>query len=148
MDPFRVRSDVVTDPERRPSPYPVLAAVSLGGVVGALARYLIATAWPHRASAFAWSTFTINVTGCLLIGVVIVLVGDHRLLRPLLGTGVLGGYTTFSTYIVDIQHSSPRISMVYLASTLVCALLAVWVGTTVTARLVRLLRSGSAVAAR
>src|SRR5206468_23399 len=50
----------------------------------------------------------VNVLGCGLIGVLMVLVGElwtgRRLLRPFLGTGVLGGFTTFSTYAVDLQH--------------------------------------------
>jgi CrcB protein len=50
----------------------------------------------------------INVTGCALIGVLMVLVSEvwieQQLLRPFLGTGVLGGFTTFSTYAVDIER--------------------------------------------
>jgi CrcB protein len=131
--------------EVRPSPLPVLAAISAGGVLGALARDGIATALPHPASGFAWSTFLINGTGCLLIGVLMVIVTDvvphRRLVRPFLGVGVLGGYTTFSTYIVDIHKTAaagaPWIALAYLAATLITAVLAVWAGHTVTAGLVR-----------
>jgi CrcB protein len=131
--------------ELRPSPIPVLAAISAGGVLGALARYGVGTAWPHPASGFAWSTFVINVTGCLLLGVLMVIVTDvlphRRLVRPFLGVGVLGGYTTFSTYIVDIHKAAsagaPWTALGYLAATLISAVLAVWAGQAVTSGLVR-----------
>jgi CrcB protein len=85
-------------------------------------------------------TLLINVSGCLLIGVLMVLAGElwpgRRLLRPFLGTGLLGGYTTFSTYIVDIQHlmsaGAAGTALAYLAGTLVSALVTVYAGMTVT----------------
>jgi CrcB protein len=123
-----------------------LAAASVGGVIGALARYGIGLAAPYRGAGFPWATFAVNVSGCFLIGVLMVLVTEvwpgQRLLRPFVGTGVLGGYTTFSTYIVDIQHllgsgvstgtdvGTARIALVYLVATLAGALLAVQVGIT------------------
>lgn len=130
--------------ELSPTPYPVLAAIAAGGVLGALARYAIATALPHPPGGFPWSTFAVNVSGCLLIGVLMVLVTEvwtARLLRPFLGVGVLGGFTTFSTYVVDIHQAmnagSAGIALIYLAGTLVGAVLAVWAGMTVTMRLIR-----------
>jgi fluoride exporter len=131
--------------ELKPSPGPVLGAISAGGVLGALARDGLATAWPHAASGFAWSTFVINVTGCLLIGVLMVIVTEvlphRRLVRPFLGVGVLGGYTTFSTYIVDIHKAAaagaPWVALAYLASTLIAAILAVWAGSAAASLLVR-----------
>src|SRR4051794_22770193 len=88
--------------ELRPSPWPVLGAISAGGACGALARYAVAEAWPHAAGGFPVSTLLVNVSGCLLIGVLMVVVTEvapeRRLLRPFAGVGVLGGYTTFSTY--------------------------------------------------
>jgi CrcB protein len=120
--------------------WPVLAAISAGGVAGALARYGLTEAFPAAAEGFAWATFGINVSGCLLIGVLMVLVTDvwpiQRLLRPFLGTGVLGGYTTFSTYILDIHHllaaGAARTALAYLAGTLLAALAAVYAGITLT----------------
>jgi fluoride exporter len=119
---------------------PVLAAISAGGVLGALARYGLQTAFPHPPAGFAWATFAINVSGCLLIGVLMVLVTDvwtgRPLLRPFLGVGVLGGFTTFSTYAVDIQQAitfgAAGTALIYLAATLVAALTAAWLGTTIT----------------
>lgn len=114
----------------------VLAAVSAGGALGALARHGLATAWPHAPDGFAWSTLATNVSGCLLIGVLMVLVTQvwpaQRLVGPFLGVGVLGGYTTFSTYVVDIGRAATAgaatTALAYLAATLVGALLAVWAG--------------------
>ena len=122
----------------------VVGVVALGGMVGAGARYLIGRAWPTPFGGFPWATFTVNITGCALIGVLMVLVTDvwvrQRLLRPFLGTGVLGGYTTFSTYTVDIQHlmtaGHPGTALLYLAGTATGALVAVWITATTTRKLV------------
>jgi fluoride exporter len=91
---------------------------------------------PVAGRHFPWSTFWVNVSGCLLIGVLMVLIGEmwsaHRLLRPFLGTGVLGGYTTFSAYTVDalvlLGGGHARLGLIYLGVTLVFALTAVCVG--------------------
>jgi CrcB protein len=68
----------------------------------------------------------------------------HRLTGPFLGAGVLGGFTTFSTYIVEIQGSitsgAPQTGLAYLAATLAAALLAVYSGVTLTRLLSRLHR--------
>ncbi|WP_336204186.1 fluoride efflux transporter FluC [Nonomuraea sp. LPB2021202275-12-8] len=135
--------------ELRPSAWPVLGAISAGGVLGALARHGVSVALPHQPGAFAWSTFLVNVSGCLLIGVLMVLVGEvwtgRRLLRPFLGVGVLGGYTTFSTYAVDVQQAMAAgragAALAYLAATLVAAMLAVWAGASLTARAVGAVRA-------
>ena len=105
-----------------------VAAVSVGGVVGALARYGLTYAWPSL-----WTTFAINVAGCLLIGVLMVFVaGAHHLVRPFLGVGVLGGFTTFSAYAEQSRAllaggQSVR-AFGYLAGTLVAAVVAVHLG--------------------
>ncbi|HEX4816804.1 MAG TPA: CrcB family protein [Nonomuraea sp.] len=120
--------------------WPVLVAVSAGGVAGALARYQLAVVLPHPPGGFPWSTFVANASGCLLIGVLMVLVGEvwtgRRLLRPFWGVGVLGGYTTFSTYVIDIHQAmragAAAVALAYLAATLVAALAAVWAGTAMT----------------
>jgi len=122
----------------------VLAAIAAGGAAGAAARYLIGAAWPTPVGAFPVSTLAINVLGCALIGALMVLITDvwsrQRLLRPFLGTGVLGGFTTFSTYTVDIQRlvtgAHPGPALLYLALTPIGALLAVWMTATTTRRLV------------
>lgn len=117
-------------------PWRVLAVISVGGVIGALARYGIIVAFPEPGAAFVWPVFWINVVGCLLIGIVIVLATEikkvPRLVRPFLATGVLGGFTTFSTYITGMQHElaagAPRTALLYGAATAVVALAAAWSG--------------------
>ena len=129
-------------------PWDIVGVVSAGGVIGALSRFAIASAWPHTATGFPWATFAVNVTGCLLIGVLMVAVNEvwpsRRLLRPFLGTGVLGGFTTFSTDMVDPQHLLDRqavgTAFAYLAGTAVAALAAVLAGTTLARASVELAR--------
>ncbi|WP_326598371.1 fluoride efflux transporter CrcB [Streptomyces sp. NBC_01803] len=136
-------------PRRRPSPtghgqVPVLAAVALGGGLGSAARYGALRLWPVPAHAFPWTTLAVNAVGCALIGVLMVTVTEgrrpaHRLVRPFLGTGVLGGFTTFSTYTQDTERllSAGRAApaLVYLAGTLAAALAAVWLASAATRRL-------------
>jgi CrcB protein len=126
--------------ELRQAPWAILGTISAGGVLGALARYGVSEAFGS-----VWATFAINVSGCLLIGVLMVLITErpatHRLVRPFLGVGVLGGYTTFSTYIVDTQrmvgNGDPRTALLYLAVTPLAALVAVYVGVRSTRRATR-----------
>jgi CrcB protein len=91
-----------------------VVVVALGAVLGALARAAISVAVPHvDRSAWPWATFVTNLLGCLVLGAVLDWI-DHRqpewrrihprrarLARPLLASGVLGGFTTFSTFSVE-----------------------------------------------
>jgi CrcB protein len=123
----------------------VLAVIALGGGLGALARYGLAQLWPTHPGHFPWATFVTNVLGCLLIGVLMVLVTEvwaaHPLVRPFLGVGVLGGFTTFSTYAVEtrglLAPGTIGLAFVYVAGTLVAALLATLAGVQVTRTLTR-----------
>lgn len=135
-------------PARRRGPgrglWPVVAAVSLGGAIGAAARYGAALLWPTPAGGFPWTTLTVNVAGCAVIGVFMVVITEvwaaHALVRPFFGTGVLGGFTTFSTYAVDIQRlvnaGHARTGLTYMAVTLLAALAAVWIAATTTRRVI------------
>ena len=123
----------------------VLGAIALGGALGALARWTVGLALPHTTTEFPWSTFLVNAVGCLAIGVVLVLVVErwaHRpLARPFLGTGVLGGFTTFSTYAVDtrglLAGGETALALVYLLGSVAVGLLAVVVGIRLAERVVR-----------
>jgi CrcB protein len=127
------------------APWATLTAISIGGAAGSLARYGLGVAFPAGHRGFPWATFAVNVSGALLIGVLMVLVIDvfetHPLVRPFLGVGVLGGFTTFSTYAVDIQRlvnaHAAGIGLAYLVGTLLAALAAVYVGLTATRAVVR-----------
>jgi fluoride exporter len=129
-------------------PWLTLAVISLGGVLGALARVGLWTVFPRHPGVFDWPTLGINVAGCALIGGLMTAITEirhaPRLTRPFLGVGVLGGFTTFSTYIVDAQRDiavgAARTGLAYLAVTLVAALLAVYAGASVTRLLGRLHR--------
>jgi fluoride exporter len=123
-----------------------IAVVAAGSALGALARYGLLLAWPTRPGAFPWGTFVVNVSGCLAIGVLMVLVTElrpaHPLVRPFLGTGVLGGFTTFSTYAEEVRALlRPEwmvTAMLYLAGTLLAAFAATLAGM----RLTRLVTAG------
>ena len=83
---------------------PYLAAAA-GGVLGALARWSVGEALPADPGGWPWATLLVNLSGCLLLGLLVAALfprhPDSPWLRPFLGTGVLGGYTTFSTFAVD-----------------------------------------------
>ncbi|MCM6776482.1 CrcB family protein [Nocardia sp. CDC159] len=118
----------------------LLGAIAAGGSVGAVARHGLAQLWPTAPGGFPWATFATNVSGCLLIGILMVLITEvwvgHRLLRPFLGVGVLGGFTTFSTYAGETRNllrpDTIGLAFGYLAGTLVCALLATLLGARLT----------------
>ena len=82
----------------RLTPY---ALVFVGGAVGAGTRIVLGDWW-GSGSAFPWPTFVINLTGAALLGALYGLTSGPRggQLRLLLGTGLLGGYTTYSTFAV------------------------------------------------
>ncbi|WP_367131112.1 CrcB family protein [Saccharothrix sp. HUAS TT1] len=96
----------------------VVAAVALGGGLGGVAR-LGLTAVVHGPLG----TLVVNVLGCALIGVLMVLAPRlHPLARPFLGIGVLGGFTTFSGYALDAVRLGGFPGLAYLGGTLVLAL--------------------------
>jgi CrcB protein len=123
-------------------------------MLGASGRYSLELALPHSAGSLPWATLVANASGCLLIGVLMVYVVEvsagalrHRLVRPFLGVGVLGGYTTFSTYTVQserlLAQGRPLLGFTYLFGTLAVALAAVVAGVAI-ARTFARRRSGGA----
>jgi fluoride exporter len=122
-----------------------LAAVAAGGVVGALARAAISVVAPPRDPAsWPWATFTTNLVGCLLLGIVIAGVDARspawlpshprraRLARPLLASGVLGGFTTFSTFSAETyllaRHGAAGLGVLYAVSSACLGVVLVLVG--------------------
>jgi fluoride exporter len=114
---------------------PDLAAVAVGGGVGSAARYLLSVAIP-AGHGFPWGIFIVNVTGCLALGGLLVYLLEvwppRPLLRPLLAVGLLGGYTTFSTYAAGVLSLLTgrqfALADAYALSSIVAALAAVWCG--------------------
>ncbi|MGW4526490.1 fluoride efflux transporter CrcB [Amycolatopsis sp. NPDC004378] len=114
----------------------ILLVIALGGGLGALARYGVAQVWPTVPGRFPLGTFLTNVAGCFLIGILMVLITEiwtaHHLVRPFLGVGLLGGFTTFSTYATEtralLQPGTVVLAFGYLAGTLLAALIAVVLG--------------------
>lgn len=131
---------------------PVLLAVAAGGVLGALARYGLTSAFPARSGGFDWAVLGINVSGCFAIGVIVLLLSESRrenpLLRPFLTTGVLGGFTTFSSYVVGMQRdmvgAAARTALLYGGVSLVAGLAAAAAGLAVARALLRPGREGAA----
>lgn len=121
----------------------VALVIGLGGGVGSSIRYAIEHTWPAPPGGFPWATFLINVTGCFLLGVLMVFIIDvwrpHRYVRPFLAVGVLGGYTTFSTFAVEARNLAGGgewlLANAYAVDSLLAGLAAVWLGV-ILARLV------------
>ncbi|MFH9331622.1 fluoride efflux transporter FluC [Streptomyces althioticus] len=126
---------------------PVVLVVAAGGAVGALLRYGAARLWRNGSdahavwrageAAFPWTTLVVNAVGCFLMGVLTVALKERftrapRLLNPFLGTGVLGGFTTFSSYTDDtrrlLENDQASTALGYLVLTVAAALAGVVLG--------------------
>ena len=83
-----------------------IAAIFAGGALGTLARAALAEAFPHAATAWPWPTFAVNIVAAFLLGYFVTRLQERLPLssyrRPLLGTGICGGLSTFSTMEVEI----------------------------------------------
>ena len=115
------------------------------GLGGALRHGVNVAAARMLGTGFPFGTLIVNVAGCFVMGVLVgVFARFHnpsQTTRLFLTTGVLGGFTTFSTYAVDTRRllagGHPGTAFAYLLATLLAALTAVWLGATTTRRLVR-----------
>lgn len=117
---------------------PIAAAVALGGALGALARYGLDRLIERRSfSVFPWSTFTINISGCLVIGVLIAALVDRHHTPLWLRTGVIvglvGGYTTFSTFAQEsldlVEEGRAVLAFSYVVGSAGLGMAAVFAGT-------------------
>jgi len=120
----------------RPARWPrlrwdVLVAVFAGGCLGGWARYGITSTWPARSGRFPWAVFDVNLAGAFVLAIVLVVAADlvsSRYLRPLLGTGFCGAFTTFSSIVVTTDqlfaHHHPGTATAYLAASIVSGLAA------------------------
>ena len=143
-DLHRLPVDPDVSVDRSPEPVPdllrrqadLLPVIAAGGALGSLARWGLAAALPHHASEIAWGTVIANIAGSLLLGLLMAFVLDvwseRRYVRPFLGVGVLGGFTTFSTYELDarglLATHHPGLALVYVGGSVLAALVAVGLG--------------------
>ena len=120
-------------PHHGPGP---MAAIGGGGALGTLARYGVERVVASDPLGFPWATFTVNVAGSFILAVVVTLVADRwpgdRWLRPLLAVGFCGGFTTFSTFALQIdqqaRHGHLGSASVYLVASLAAGIGAAVVG--------------------
>lgn len=77
--------------------------MAAGGAAGSVLRYLAAVRWPADAEAglIPWATFGVNVVGAFVLGALVGLVPAEHPARLLVGTGLCGGFTTFSTFALE-----------------------------------------------
>src|SRR5690349_21274594 len=120
----------------------MIAAVFVGGAIGTVARAALSTTFPLPAGQWPWPTFLVNVVGAFLLGYFSTRLQERLPLssyrRPLLGTGVCGGLTTFSTMQVEtvrmLEAGQWGLAVGYTAASLVLGLLAVTLATALTRR--------------
>lgn len=115
-----------------------LLLVGIGGFAGSIVRYKLG-GWVLHLTAqerFPWSTFAINVAGCLLAGVLAGLAEEYELFGPdtrlLVFTGLLGGFTTFSAFGLDalflLRRGEIGTALLYAGGSVVVGLAAAWIG--------------------
>ena len=115
--------------------------VALGGAIGALLRYQtgrLLTYWlgPNTVTAFPWATLTVNVLGSLVMGLLAGYLARHgqggEQWRLFLGVGVLGGFTTFSAFSLEmmllIERGQAAQGLIYAAVSVLAGLTALYVG--------------------
>ncbi|WP_299444340.1 CrcB family protein [uncultured Phycicoccus sp.] len=114
----------------------VLASVAVGGAVGSLGRWAVGLGLPHRAGEVPWGTFAVNVSGAFAMGLLVTYLvdrpGTHRLARPVVGVGLLGGWTTYSALAVETVGLGAghhvQVALLYVAGTFLVGVLAVAAG--------------------
>jgi fluoride exporter len=110
-----------------------LAAIFVGGIIGALARYGLVEAWPPQPASWPWATFVVNIVGAFALGYLTTRLQERLPLsayrRPFLGTGVCGALTTFSTVQVELlvmlDHGSVGLAFAYAAASVAAGALAI-----------------------
>jgi CrcB protein len=115
-----------------------LAAVFVGGGLGALARALLATEYPATPGTWPWTTFAVNLAGAFALGYVATRLARPNITRLFWGTGVCGGLTTFSTMQLEVVQmldaGDAALAAGYVAAALAAGYLAVIGGTALVRR--------------
>lgn len=112
--------------------------VGIGGFIGSVARYTLGGWLLHLTAQekFPYSTFAVNVIGCLIVGVLAGLAGKYELFGPgarlFLFTGLLGGFTTFSAFGLEtmflLRRGEPWVAALYVVASVLLGLVSVWIG--------------------
>ena len=126
----------------------LLLAIGMGGALGALSRYAISLALPAPAGQMPWGIFLINISGALALGFLLTLLAEQfprsRMARPLVGTGFIGAYTTFSTWMTGVvslaRDGAVAAALAYLVLSMVAGVAAVVIGMAAGRTLVRVRR--------
>ena len=119
-----------------------VTAIFAGGALGTLARAGLAEAFPHSATQWPWPTFAVNVVAAFLLGYFVTRLQERLPLssyrRPLLGTGLCGGLSTFSTMQVEIlkmiQAHDWSLAISYAAASVAAGYAAIYLATAVVRR--------------
>jgi fluoride exporter len=113
------------------------AMIALGGALGAIARYQLASMIQARIPAgFPWGTFVVNISGCLVMGVATTLLTDRLVVHPswrfLIPIGFIGAYTTFSTFEMEtfraVTEGAWLIGGANVVGSVVAGYVALWLG--------------------
>ena len=119
-----------------------IAAIFAGGALGTLLRAALAEAFPHPATAWPWPTFAVNVVAAFLLGYFVTRLQERLPLssyrRPLLGTGLCGGLSTFSTMQVEILEMinarAWSLAVAYAAASIAAGYAAIYLATAIVRR--------------
>ncbi len=114
----------------------ILFAIGIGSFIGGISRYLLSGAVQSKtAGLFPWGTLAVNITGCLLIGVVYGFADKGQMTndwRLFLATGVLGGFTTFSAFSYEtaelMRNGNNLTALSYVALSIFAGVLATFIG--------------------
>lgn len=119
-----------------------LIAIFIGGFVGAIARVGLSESLPFMPRHWPWATFSVNVAGALLLGYLTTRLQERLPVsayrRPLLGTGLCGALTTFSTLQLELlrmlEAGAVGLALAYVLLSLLAGLLGVWLSTNLVRR--------------
>lgn len=111
---------------------PAISVITIGGGAGSVLRYGLSRAVHPAADGFPVATLVTNLVGSLLLGALITAVTEvwrpHPLVRPALGTGLLGGFTTFSTFAVEVRSVAAPVALGYLVASVLGGIVLAAVG--------------------
>jgi len=119
-----------------------LGAIFIGGALGAGARSWLSELAGTHAGRWPWTTFAVNLLGCFLLGYLVTRLQERLPMtayrRPLLGTGLCGGLTTFSTFQLELLRMLDRddvaLSLLYAGASIAAGFLGVAIGTAIVRR--------------